>query len=249
MGRSLKKPFQQSISSYFDPVDNDELSTPPSTKSSACIGMPVLPIIVQSSLLNVGMRVRKSIPEGNKTKRRLFSEPTQDYSNNLDNSSSSGSSFPNCYHGLRPYCGLFRVGGESPQVMPAEEDLPPLHFDNESWSLSLPSSLQSYTSIVVTDPLSSSLPVSNDKKRRREDADDEDLGLESQPVSPRSRPISHTMMPNLNAIRPIAPLKTSRKGLMDGLDAADGITESEMIDIADYGDAPVFRPEEWERPG
>ena len=183
------------------------------------------------------------------TKRRLSSELAEDYSNNLDNSSSSGSSFRNCCHGLHPYFGLFRVGGESPRVTPPGEDLPPLHFDNESWSLSLPSSLQSYTSIVATDPLSSSSPVSNDKKRRREDADDEDLGLELQPVSPRSRPISHTKMPNLHAIRAMAPLKTRRKGLMDGQDAVDGITENEMIDIADYGDAPFFRPEEWERPG
>lgn len=90
----------------------------------------------------------------------------------------------------------------------------------------------------MTAPLS--LPYVGNNKRRREDADEEDLDLDSQPVSPRSRPISHTRMPNLNQIRPIALPKT-RKRVPQNSD----MMESEMLDVGDFGEADFFRPDEW----
>ena len=54
--RTSKRPHQSSIDSYFEHIE------------SALFTMysPSLPASIQSSLLNVGMRVRKSVPEGYK---------------------------------------------------------------------------------------------------------------------------------------------------------------------------------------
>ena len=268
MARSFKRPFQPSISSYFSRINDTESSFLPANDTNNTILTPSLPPAVQSSLLNVGMRVRKSVPEGYKTKGKL--------SNNLSIACSDSSPTPNSptnnaiqttYRGLVPYCGILKIGDHTPQpLLPREEEVPSPHFVNHNtaaagdadeayWSLSLSSIQESYISSdsIFPDlpPPSSTSPTippsPSDKKRRREDADDEDLDLESQPVSPRSRPISHTRMPNLNHIRPIALPKTRRKGLLEGCLGAGGggLGESEMIDVGDFGDAPFFRPEEW----
>jgi len=128
------------------------------------------------------------------------------------------------------------------QHVPPEDELPPLHFDHHGWSL--PSSQESYDFTMSTDSMTTSIsiPYVGNNKRRREDADEEDLDLDSQPVSPRSRPISHTRMPNLDQIRPIALPKTRRN-----LRQTPETEESEMLDVGDFGEAEFFRPDEWGR--
>ena len=247
--RTFKRPFQPSISSYFghspsDPERSEGFSAPQTSILS-----PTLPATIQSSLLNVGMRVRKSVPEGYKTRPKTFcgsAAPTW-------NNASSYQANPIYQHsrnprtsftGLVPYCGILKVGGHQAQpVPPAEQDLPPLQFDHEeAWDLGFPSSqgsISSYDSLNVTTPVITAA-TSAVNKRRREDADEEDLDIEAQPVSPRSRPVSHTPMPNLDAVRPIAVPKTRRKTVYDC-----GINESEMIDVGDFGEAEFLRPVEW----
>ena len=147
------------------------------------------------------------------------------------------------YQRLVPYCGILQVGGLAAQPVPAEEDLPPLQFDDE-WSMPSSSQASNKSAVKAAITIPSAATILEDKKRRREDADDEDLGLESQPVSPRSRPISHTRMPNLDHLRPIALPKSRRKVSMAD-HVGDGKRESEMIDVGDFGEAPFFQPEEW----
>ena len=78
-------------------------------------------------------------------------------------------------------------------------------------------------------------------KRRREDEDDE-LDVESQPLSPRSYPpFSHTRMPNLDQLRPIALPKTRKKPVIVSFESK----ESEMIDVEDFEEAEFFQPHEW----
>ena len=125
--------------------------------------------------------------------------------------------------------------------MPTEEDIPPLQFDHEEWGLFATSSQESTstTSIHTITPF----PILDDainNKRRREDADEEDLDVEAQPVSPRSRPVSHTRMPNLDQLRAMAVPKSRRKTVYN-----EGLGESEMIDVGDFGEAEFFRPDEW----
>lgn len=79
-----KKPYagpgsgQSSITSYFTP---NGTSRPGTAKDTSTIPPPAeLPPQIQSNLLSVGMRIRKSVPEGYKTGDysafQLFSDPT-----------------------------------------------------------------------------------------------------------------------------------------------------------------------------
>lgn len=123
------------------------------------------------------------------------------------------------------------------QMTQPEDELTPLLFDRDD--LSLPSSQESY---VPEESMNAPIliPFVGNNKRRREDADDEDFDPNSPPVSPRSRPISHTRMPNLDQIRLIALPKT-RKRLPQTIYSR----ESEMLDVGDFGEAQFFKPDEW----
>ena len=247
--RTYKRPFQPSITSYFGRrADENEradvFSAPPTSVLSA-----TLPATVQSSLLNVGMRVRKSVPEGYQTRPKIiYGSAAPTWSEALSHQTDPTYQHPRnpstTFTGLVPYCGILKVGGHQAQpIPPSEQDLPPLQFDHEEdWDLGFPSSqdsISSYNSLCAPIPAISTISGAVNK-RRREDADEEDLDIEAQPVSPRSRPVSHTPMPNLDAVRPIAVPKTRRKGVYD-----DGIKESEMIDVGDFGEAEFLRPVEW----
>ncbi|MCJ1277064.1 hypothetical protein MMC21_004873 [Puttea exsequens] len=243
MDRSFKKPFQPSIVSYFGRArsqtsDSAAVSSQPSQYSAA------LPATIQASLLNVGMRVRKSVSEGYNIKSKTFcgnlashSDPPFTSTHLVDH----GGSIPPGFSVLLPYCGSLKAGGfyseEEQQLAPVEEELPPLQLDYKDWSL--PPTQESYVSTDTVDaPVPKATPGPN--KCRREDADKEDVDLDSQPMSQRSRPISHTPMPNLNQMRPVALTRTRRKPvkLLE-------LKESEMLDIDDLGEAGVFRPDEW----
>lgn len=251
MARSFKRQFQPSINSYFRATSDNFGGTVESHGAEHALSdhFPALPATIQSTLLNVGMRVRKSVPEGYQTRTKASrsfgpSVPNIEPSPAVETAWSPPSRATPAHHGLVPYCGILKIGGLAVQPVPAEADLPPLQFDDE---FSLPSSSQGSDTSVVTRPTEmtpTTSPVVM-KKRRREDADGEDLGLESQPVSPRSRPISHTCMPNLNHIRPIARPKSRKKLPLEDR-TFDGTVESEMIDVEDFGEAPFFRPEDWE---
>ena len=85
------------------------------------------------------------------------------------------------------------------------------------------------------------VPVTGSRKRRCEYEDD-NLGVESEPGSPRSYPpFSYTRMPNLDYLRPIAMPKARKKPVLE----SPGLIESEMIDVGDFGEAGFFRPDEW----
>lgn len=99
---------------------------PPST--------PLLPASVQSNLLNVGMRVRKSVPEGYKT--GTFSGFSL-FSDNRTGSAPTRDPSPARRYGaprkeLTPFCGIMKVGGLAQQTytadieddIPTEDDLP-----------------------------------------------------------------------------------------------------------------------------
>ena len=237
--RSFKRPFQPSITSYFGHVRDTDCH--PATTQTSTLS-PILPATIQSSLLNVGMRVRKSVPDGYKTRQKTFCDLSKPFGASTSKSDQTRSTSTG-FNGLLPYCGILKVGGyESQQPVPEEADLPPLQSDHDAWAF--PSSQESNVSTVSNSSLIAPayVPIAtiSSNKRRREDADEEDLDLESQPVSPRSRPISHTRMPNLNDIRPIALPKSRRK-----VSQPEEIGESEMVDVGDFGEAEFLRPAEW----
>ena len=231
--RSFKRPFQPSISSCFGHSASDSGPTPGAQTS---IPRPAIPTSIQSSLLNVGMRVRKSVPEGYQTHRKLSCGLPSNYNHlTLQRNSVTAS---RGFTGLVPYCGILKIGGHNTQLAPSEESLLPLQFDSDDWGFSssqeLKASSESFQPVITTSVVSS-------HKRRREDEDDE-LDVESQPISPQSYPpFSHTRMPNLHQLRPIA-LPNTRKN--SGLEPFEW-KESEMIDMGNFREAEFFRPDEW----
>ncbi|EAW07324.1 uncharacterized protein ACLA_020310 [Aspergillus clavatus NRRL 1] len=115
---SKRRRFQPPITTFFsaavsDSNGSDDACAPrlshnhyAATTHSAT---PVLPAKVQSSLLSVGMRVRKSIAEGYKTKGvKLFDESTRRPSELEQHS--IGKNYPAIRAELAPFCGMSKAG-------------------------------------------------------------------------------------------------------------------------------------------
>lgn len=219
--RSFKRPFQPSISSCLGhPARDTHDAQKPTSKLT-------LTTTIQRSLLNVGMRVRKAVPEGYQTRPKISCGLPHAYENLL-------------LTGPVPYCGVLKIGCHNPSPAPAKEDLPLLQFDSDDWEFL--SSQESKASCDSIPPIVT-VPVASRQKRRCEDEDDE-WDVESSPASPRSYPpFSHTRMPNLDQLRPIATPKTRKKPVLE----VPELKESEMVDAGDFGEADFFRPDEWGR--
>lgn len=119
--RQIKRPYagsQPQITAYFT-TGSTSLPAPPSQNQ------PTLPHPVQSSLLSVGMRIRKSVPEGYKTGSysafNLFSDNTPAVKSNISSAPPALNPTPRTYKAttrpragnreLTPFCGLMKVGG------------------------------------------------------------------------------------------------------------------------------------------
>lgn len=111
-------PAQRQITSFFSSVPSSSTSsTSQHLNVPSPIASPPLPASVQANLLSVGMRVRKSVPEGYKT--GSYSAFTLwDESNNSNPTTHStmgeGRSRANAIstpRELLPFCGIHKVGG------------------------------------------------------------------------------------------------------------------------------------------
>lgn len=124
MAHQAKRPYngsQPSIKSYFTststPSYNSSITQSTTPTNEPCF--PPVPANVQSNLINVGMRVRKSVPEGYKTGNysafALFSEnntsapaaPSE--KTQLKTRPRAGA------RELTPFCGILKVGGLAQQ--------------------------------------------------------------------------------------------------------------------------------------
>lgn len=206
-----RRRFQAPITSFFttpathsddpSPLLNDPLSSTP------------LPEAIQSSLLTVGMRIRKSVPEGYKTHKTLYSSSLHPRSGFfLDSAVPEYETAVSTNHGgnyaeLAPFCGLHKVGGMAVQPMPpscrsntyqrgAEEIEEP-----DPWSV--PSSQES---------VDSNAPVLPSNKRGfafdlDEDEDGDEVGIGIDGTSSISQqqppaPLSYTRLPILSSAAP-----------------------------------------------
>ncbi|RAL61844.1 hypothetical protein DID88_002907 [Monilinia fructigena] len=120
--RQTKRPYagsQPQITSYFT-TGSTSLPAPPNPSQN----QPALPHPVQSSLLSVGMRIRKSVPEGYKTGSysafNLFSDTTPAIKSNISSAPPASNPTPGTHkvtrphagnRELTPFCGLMKVGG------------------------------------------------------------------------------------------------------------------------------------------
>ena len=128
-------PSQRQITSFFGTRQiGDSL---PVTEEGPLRG-PQLPSNVQSNLLSVGMRIRKSVPEGYKTNStsafKLWTDETP--AKSFRQAAPPGTPSKE----LLPFCGINKVGGLDTQVdvrhvaddLPSLDDVPGLTFSQES---------------------------------------------------------------------------------------------------------------------
>lgn len=125
-------PAQRSITSFFNSQPSADVVDSPSHQS-------VLPATVQANLLSVGMRVRKSVPEGYKTVGtsafKLWTDNTPLPAQTTRHATTKASS-----RELLPFCGINSVGGLDFQPASERDDdevpdldaLPELTMSQES---------------------------------------------------------------------------------------------------------------------
>ncbi|KAK6433930.1 hypothetical protein LTR95_009891 [Oleoguttula sp. CCFEE 5521] len=115
-----KRQFQPSISSYFSRASSD--GSPIQTVSPLS---PPLPVETQASLLSVGMRVRKSIPEGYKTHKTIgaMSFPFPSSAPPMAPPPIRPMFYTEHSRELAPFCGIHKVGGYA--LQPSSYIIPP----------------------------------------------------------------------------------------------------------------------------
>ncbi|PGH13824.1 hypothetical protein AJ79_03392 [Helicocarpus griseus UAMH5409] len=155
---SKRRRFQVPITNYFSPGDaptdgSSRFNYSAPTYSPA----PALPHKVQSSLLTVGMRVRKSVPEGYKTKTAMIKTDTGIYMSHssavTDNATPYTAPPPRTmsygYTELAPFCGVLKTGNLAVQPFPRHSTIdranPNSALDEEWDKGSIPSSSQEST--------------------------------------------------------------------------------------------------------
>lgn len=263
-----KRPFQPSITSYFTRADRPSSSDPDAAPRNDAPpqGLAAVPANVQASLLNVGMRVRKSVPEGYKTHKThppnpgAASPPANKTPPNLA---------PARPAELLPFCGLHKTGGYQ-QQQPYAHDLsaaaaaapPPVSaFGTGDFALLL-SSQESNASTLSAD----SLPAPATNKRRYEEEEEEEETGAGRPlfpslntslavpsagddddlqISPRTTvyPVSHTAMPDLDAPtgrRVARPKSRMREGVC--ATASNRRLAVGEEGVFDFGEAEFLRP-------
>ncbi|KAK4250891.1 ribonucleotide reductase inhibitor-domain-containing protein [Corynascus novoguineensis] len=111
-------PSQRSITSFFMRTSSSTTAADVASKTAShgALSGPVIPPQVQTDLLNVGMRVRKAIPEGYKTGSAysaftLWDESTGDPVKPQPTATTSSAAFTSTIRELEPFCGLNKVGG------------------------------------------------------------------------------------------------------------------------------------------
>ncbi|KPM34239.1 hypothetical protein AK830_g12333 [Neonectria ditissima] len=129
-------PAQRQITSFF----NQKSTTDASTTTANTNRQPDLPSSIQSNLLSVGMRVRKSVPEGYKTVGpSAFKIWTDDAP--LSTPSTVRPPTKASSRELLPFCGINRVGGLDTQPdfeydefdnVPGLDAIPELTMSQES---------------------------------------------------------------------------------------------------------------------
>jgi hypothetical protein len=197
---SKRRRFQPPITTFFNPLD---ASSPPygSLSPSSLILPPnELPHQIQSSLLTVGMRIRKSVPEGYKTVPKGPLSACASY-----NSTTPNDLIPShrSFAELAPYCGILKTGNLAVQSMPDSAPFSMgLSMAVDDQPDSLPSSQESNSSSAS---MQTAQPANRNKRSQAsypdedEEDDEEAFGSSILAREPRSvYPISHTRMPDLN---------------------------------------------------
>ncbi|ERF72541.1 hypothetical protein EPUS_02823 [Endocarpon pusillum Z07020] len=217
---SKRRRFQAPITSFFTSESSsscDPSDTLQAQQHGQDVSSPPLPHEIQSSLLTVGMRIRKSVPEGYKTHKMLHSSSLYDHSSYLLNSGvqDHNSTIPiilpsttrAAYAELAPFCGLHKVGGMAVQPLPVVSSGSYRHVLGQNRAVraeepdpcSLPSSQESTDSYIPFPP-SNKRTFTSDEDEDEDDKDEFGNDILSQERS--TYPFSQTRMPPLNTLFP-----------------------------------------------
>ena len=230
-----KRQNQPSINSYFqrDGSKHTELSSPSYQISPMS---PPLPADTQSSLLSVGMRVRKSVPEGYKTHKTMATEEFPSPSTAPVNDVQARPAYiTTSSRELAPFCGLHKIGGLSYQnsfTAPPSSAPPafPIRRDSNS---SMPGLSMSQSTLTFTQDsvMSNIAPALFNKRSYEEDIEDDlDAYFEEVEAQEYIAPMEG---------RRIATLKTSpRKQINGGV----GMFTSTSGGAEDFEEAPFLAP-------
>ncbi|KAJ9155595.1 hypothetical protein NKR23_g1893 [Pleurostoma richardsiae] len=188
---------QRHITSFFNKSPSCPNVTTSSVSSPATISSPDLPASVQSNLLSVGMRVRKSVPEGYKTGSAYSGFSLwADAAASSHHNNNGGTPLSVAPRELLPFCGIHKVGGLSAQPdfdaapplpvdvftnpLPALDDVPGLTSSQESVESNVP------TICIPPAPLSAGPGVGATRKRGFSE-DEDDAGSDAPSLSDRLR--------------------------------------------------------------
>jgi Ribonucleotide reductase inhibitor len=223
-----RRRFQAPITNFFDSNCDDDSTTRNTSNSSSAF--PTLPASTQSSLLTVGCRIRKSVPEGYKTHATASGgfTPRPFMPSRLSPTTLAAITAPAKYSELTPYASDSRPSIHDVGGLPAIQPLPLATFCGVSLH-HMPSSSSLYSS-----PSSSQESIiANTNKRAFDDSlssssEDDDVDSDFIPQLPpsvfsgylssshhpqpsstpftshhrrgSSYPFKHTTMPDLNAL-------------------------------------------------
>ncbi|KAL1963646.1 hypothetical protein VTN77DRAFT_7967 [Rasamsonia byssochlamydoides] len=176
---SKKRRFQPPITNFFasagsvasdgDDQQNAGLSYT-NYSSPTHTPTPVLPAKVQASLLTVGMRIRKSVPEGYKTEQKKLTEYTV---SNAVNSETPGAVYTQtrtCYAELEPFCGIHKIGNFAVQTFPR----PAEEYRDRRMQMSHDSDMSSVPSSTQESHASSVFSANSNKRSYDSDVEDVD---------------------------------------------------------------------------
>ncbi|KAF2744107.1 hypothetical protein M011DRAFT_470767 [Sporormia fimetaria CBS 119925] len=230
-----KRPFQPSITSFFardesydGGFDERGAATTGRGHSSQRLrgardgGFPDVPGTVQADLLSVGMRVRKSVPEGYKTHKTAALPSIQTTMINTNTAAPVASNPPRepvpdtllHQRELLPFCGLHKIGGY------AEQPVTNVHLYGGTEGGSRPVNLFPLPAEAFNQPFSSqsssteSLPPNPTNPHKRSWQDDEDS---NKPFSSNSDFLFAVPMKIAEDDIPVSPLSESPTPPIHGL--------------------------------
>ncbi|KAI5255203.1 hypothetical protein E4T42_01988 [Aureobasidium subglaciale] len=215
--RQFQASNQSSIKSFFTSLGSSSAPCSTDIDEYSRPLKPQQPDHVQSLLINVGMRVRKSVPEGYKTHKSL-PVPTMSYMHPASISANSEnemptSSAPELYtkpSELAPFCGLHKIGGFNSQPT---SSAPSLSYTQSTMASSIDMPQTPKTNTLkrsYADEIEEDLDnYFDDEQQQQNDSMLDDLS------SPKTKyPLGHSSMPNLNAQNSIVSPQSRPKARM-----------------------------------
>ena len=165
-----KRPFQPSIDSYFNTQEADPNTPAPLQRTTSS---PPLPHETQASLLSVGMRVRKSVPEGYKTHKTMGAQGFPVPSSAPPAATEPQPrifrvAFARAFE-LTPFCGLHKTGGLAAQENPASSAPAAMETDEEDQMEDVPELTMSQSTLPSTQESLMSVQSTMGRKRSYEE--------------------------------------------------------------------------------